>query len=46
MEIKTYKSPQAKVVEVNVRGMLCQSVQTGFTLSNNTVERGDDSDRD
>lgn len=43
---KTYKAPQAKVVKVNVQNMLCQSVQTGFTLSNATVERGDDSDWD
>lgn len=25
MEIKAYKAPQAKVVEVNVHGVLCQS---------------------
>ena len=25
MEIKTYKSPQAKVVKVNVQRVLCQS---------------------
>ena len=42
----TYKAPQAKVVEVNVQNVLCQSVQTVFTLSNDTVERGDDSDWD
>lgn len=29
MEIKTYKAPQAKVIEVNVHGVLCQS--TGDT---------------
>ena len=28
MEIKTYKAPQAKVIEVNVHGVLCQSGDT------------------
>ena len=27
MEIKDYKAPQAKVIEVKVQGMLCQSGQ-------------------
>ena len=26
MEIKTYKSPQAEVIEVNVQSVLCQSM--------------------
>ena len=42
----TYKAPRVKVVEVNVQGVLCQSVTGGFGVSNNTVERGDDSDWD
>ena len=25
MEIKTYKAPQAKVIEIKVQSMLCQS---------------------
>ena len=42
MEIKTYKAPQAKVVEVNVQGLLCQS-QLGentekFGMSGNSYD--------
>lgn len=42
---KTYKAPQAKVVKVNVQGVLCQSgLDGGFGVSNNgNVEKGDDS---
>ena len=39
MEIKDYKAPKAKVIEVKVQGMLCQST---FTLTDNQVEKGDD----
>lgn len=39
MELKDYKAPKAKVVEVNVQGMLCQST---FTLTDNQVEKGSD----
>ena len=39
MEIKAYKAPQAKVVEVKVQRVLCQST---FTLTDNQVENGGD----
>ena len=41
---KVYKAPISKVVEVNVQGMLCQSFNGGFGVSNDgNVGKGDDS---
>ena len=40
---KTYKAPKAKVVEVNVQGMLCQSNGNteNFTLGSNSYNEDD-----
>lgn len=51
MEIKgsknTYKAPVAKMVKVDVQGVLCDSMDSSFEVSNDgNVERGDDSDWD
>ena len=42
MEIKDYKTPQAKVIEVNVQGVLCQSGGTEkFGMSGNSYNEDD-----
>ena len=39
---KTYKAPLAKVVEVNVQGVLCQSTGTEkFSMSGNSYDDDD-----
>ena len=40
---KAYKAPKAKVVEVNVQGVLCSSLDSTFGLSDSDVEKGSDS---
>ena len=42
MEIKNYRAPQAKVVELYVQGVLCQSGDTEkFTLGDNRYGEDD-----
>lgn len=39
---KAYKAPQAKTIEVNVQGMLCQSTGTEkFSMSGNSYGEDD-----
>lgn len=40
--MKRYRSPQAKVVEMNLQGILCQSSLTeGFGMSGNSYDEDD-----
>ena len=44
MEIKDYKAPQAKVVEVNVQGVLCGSENGNtekYTLGSNSYDESE-----
>ena len=38
---KAYKAPKAKVVEVNVQGMLCQTSLTSNGINDMTVDEED-----
>ena len=41
MEIKDYKAPKAKVVEVNVQNVLCQTSTEKFEMNSNSYEDSD-----